>query len=86
MRTAKAKPLGYTLDRLSTFRIGARDAFEVRDKSTRGETHTVEMTPSGEILAVESRAGPRSARPIVGRGGRPSTTSTAPGAMVIGTG
>jgi hypothetical protein len=53
MKAAKAKLPGYTFDRSYKNQVDGRDVFEVRGKNTQGEIHEVEVSPSGEALAVE---------------------------------
>jgi hypothetical protein len=44
---------GYTFDTVYKMKVDGKDAYEVRGKDQRGKVREVEVSTTGEILAVE---------------------------------
>ncbi|MCA1685335.1 MAG: PepSY domain-containing protein [Planctomycetia bacterium] len=53
MATARKELPGYTFDTVYKIRVGGKDAYEVRGKDKRGKVREVEISTTGEVLAIE---------------------------------
>jgi uncharacterized membrane protein YkoI len=53
MKIARDQLPGYTFDTVYKMKIDGKDAYEVRGKDKRGKVREVEVSASGEVLAVE---------------------------------
>jgi hypothetical protein len=53
MEAARKSLPGYTFDTVFKMKVDGKDAFEVRGKDKRGKVREVEVSTTGEILAVE---------------------------------
>ena len=53
MEAARKRLPGYTFDTVYKMKIDGKDAYEVRGKDKRGKVREVEVSATGEVLAVE---------------------------------
>jgi hypothetical protein len=53
MEVARKQLPGYTFDTAYKMKIDGKDAYEVRGKDNRGKIREVEVSATGEVLAVE---------------------------------
>jgi hypothetical protein len=53
MEVARKQLPGYTLDTAYKMKIDGKDAYEVRGKDKRGKVREVEVSATGEVLAIE---------------------------------
>lgn len=53
MEVARKQLPGYTFDTAYKMKIDGKDAYEVRGKDARGKVREVEVSATGEVLAVE---------------------------------
>jgi hypothetical protein len=53
MDVARKQLPGYTLDTVYKLKIDGKDAYEVRGKDKRGKVREVEVSATGEVIAVE---------------------------------
>jgi len=53
MKVARKQLPGYTFDTAYKMRIDGKDAYEVRGKDKRGKVREVEVSATGEVLAIE---------------------------------
>jgi hypothetical protein len=53
MEVARKQLPGYTFDTAYKMKIDGKDAYEVRGKDKRGKVREVEVSATGEVLAVE---------------------------------
>ena len=53
MDVARKELPGYTFDTAYKMKIEGKDAYEVRGKDKRGKVREVEVSATGEVLAVE---------------------------------
>ena len=53
MEAARKQLPGYKLDTAYKMKIDGKDAYEVRGKDKRGKVREVEVSASGEVLAIE---------------------------------
>ena len=53
MDVARKQLPGYTLDTAYKMKIDGKDAYEVRGKNKQGKSREVEVSATGEVLAVE---------------------------------
>jgi uncharacterized membrane protein YkoI len=53
MEVARKELPGYTFDTAYRMKIDGKDAYEVRGKDKRGKVREVEVSASGELIAVE---------------------------------
>ena len=53
MEAARKELPGYTFDTVYKMKVDGKDAYEVRGKDRRGKVREVEVSGSGEVLAVE---------------------------------
>jgi uncharacterized membrane protein YkoI len=53
MEVARKQLPGYTLDTAYKMKIDGKDAYEVRGKNSRGKVREVEVSATGEVLAIE---------------------------------
>jgi hypothetical protein len=53
MKTAREQLPGFTFDTVYKMKVDGKDAYEVRGKDTRGKVREVEVSATGEVLAIE---------------------------------
>lgn len=53
MEVARKQLPGYAFDTVYKMKVEGKDAYEVRGKDKRGKTREVEVSASGEVLAIE---------------------------------
>jgi uncharacterized membrane protein YkoI len=53
MEVARKQLPGYTFDTVYKMKIDGKDAYEVRGKDKRGKVREVEVSATGEVLAIE---------------------------------
>jgi hypothetical protein len=53
MDVARKQLPGFTFDTVYKMKIEGKDAYEVRGKDKRGKVREVEVSPDGEVIAVE---------------------------------
>jgi hypothetical protein len=53
MEVARKQLPGYTFDTAYKMKIDGKDAYEVRGKDKRGKVREVEVSTTGEVIAVE---------------------------------
>jgi hypothetical protein len=53
MEVARKQLPGYTFDTAYKVKIGGKDAYEVKGKDKRGKVREVEVSATGEVLAIE---------------------------------
>jgi uncharacterized membrane protein YkoI len=53
MEVARKQLPGYTFDTAYKVKIDGKDAYEVRGKDKRGKVREVEVSATGEVLAIE---------------------------------
>jgi hypothetical protein len=53
MEVARKQLPGYTFDTVYKMKIDGKDAYEVRGKDQRGKRREVEVSATGEVLAIE---------------------------------
>jgi uncharacterized membrane protein YkoI len=53
MDVARKQLPGYTFDTVYKMKVDGKDAYEVRGKDNRGKVREVEVSATGEVLAVE---------------------------------
>ena len=53
MEVARKQLPGYTFDTAYKMKIDGKDAYEVRGKDKRGKVREVEVSATGEVLAIE---------------------------------
>lgn len=53
MEVARKELPGYTLDTAFRMKVDGKDAYEVRGRNKQGKTREVEVSASGEVLAIE---------------------------------
>jgi hypothetical protein len=53
MKIAREQLPGFTFDTVYKMKVDGKDAYEVRGKDKRGKVREVEVSVSGEVLAVE---------------------------------
>ncbi len=53
MEAARRELPGLTFDKAYKLKVDGRDAYEVRGKDARGKVREVEVSATGEVLAVE---------------------------------
>jgi uncharacterized membrane protein YkoI len=53
MEVARRELPGYTFDTVYKMKIDGKDAYEVRGKDKRGKVREVEVSATGEVLAIE---------------------------------
>jgi uncharacterized membrane protein YkoI len=53
MDVARKQLPGYTFDTVYKMKIDGKDAYEVRGKDKRGKVREVEVSATGEVLAIE---------------------------------
>jgi uncharacterized membrane protein YkoI len=53
MEIARKQLPGYTFDTAYKLKIDGKDAYEVRGKDKRGKVREVEVSSTGEVLAIE---------------------------------
>ena len=53
MEVARKQLPGYTFDTVYKMKIDGKDAYEVRGKDKRGKVREVEVSTTGEVLAIE---------------------------------
>jgi uncharacterized membrane protein YkoI len=53
MEVARKSLPGYTFDTVYKMKIDGKDAYEVRGKDKRGKVREVEVSATGEVLAIE---------------------------------
>jgi hypothetical protein len=53
MDVARKELPGFTFDTVYKMKIEGKDAYEVRGKDKRGKVREVEVSPDGEVIAVE---------------------------------
>jgi len=53
MEVARKQLPGYTFDTAYKMKIDGKDAYEVRGKDRRGKVREVEVSATGEVLAIE---------------------------------
>ena len=53
MEVARKQLPGYTFDTAYKMKIEGKDAYEVRGKDKRGKVREVEVSATGEVLAIE---------------------------------
>ena len=56
MEAARKSLPGYTFGTVYKMKVDGKDAYEVRGKDKRGKVREVEVSPTGEVLAVEWRS------------------------------
>jgi uncharacterized membrane protein YkoI len=53
MEAARKQLPGYKLDTVYKMKIDGKDAYEVRGKDKKGKVREVEVSATGEVLAIE---------------------------------
>ena len=53
MEVARKQLPGYTFDTVYKMKIDGKDAYEVRGKDKRGKVREVEVSATGEVIAIE---------------------------------
>jgi hypothetical protein len=53
LEAARKQLPGLTFDTVYKMKVGGKDAYEVRGKDKKGKVREVEVSPTGEVLAVE---------------------------------
>ena len=53
MEVARKQLPGFTVDTVYKMKIQGKDAYEVRGKDKRGKIREVEVSATGEVLAIE---------------------------------
>ena len=53
MEVARKQLPGYTFDTVYKMKIEGKDAYEVRGKDKRGKVREVEVSTTGEVIAIE---------------------------------
>jgi hypothetical protein len=53
MEVARKQLPGYTFDTVYKMKIDGKEAYEVRGKDKRGKVREVEVSASGEVIAIE---------------------------------
>ena len=53
MEVARKQLPGYTFDTAYKLKIDGKDAYEVKGKDKRGKVREVEVSATGEVLAIE---------------------------------
>jgi uncharacterized membrane protein YkoI len=53
MEIARKELPGYTFDTVYKMKIDGKDAYEIRGKDKRGKVREVEVSATGEVLAIE---------------------------------
>jgi uncharacterized membrane protein YkoI len=53
IEAARKQLPGYTFDTVYKMKIGGKDAYEVRGKDKKGKVREVEVSATGEVIAVE---------------------------------
>ncbi len=53
MEIARKQLPGYTFDTAYKMKIDGKDAYEVRGKDSRGKVREVEVSATGEVIAIE---------------------------------
>jgi hypothetical protein len=53
MEVARKQLPGFTFDTVYKMKVDGKDAYEVRGKDKRGKVREVEVSATGEVLAVE---------------------------------
>jgi hypothetical protein len=53
MEVARKQLPGYTFDTVYKMKIDGKDAYEVRGKDKKGKVREVEVSATGEVIAVE---------------------------------
>jgi hypothetical protein len=53
MDVARKQLPDFTFDTVYKMKVNGRDAYEVRGKDKRGKVREVEVTPDGEVIAIE---------------------------------
>jgi len=53
MKAARRELPGYTFETAYKMRVEGKDAYEVRGKNRQGKTREVEVSATGDVLAVE---------------------------------
>ena len=53
MEVARKQLPGYTFDTVYKMKIDGKDAYEVRGKDRRGKVREVEVSATGEVIAIE---------------------------------
>ena len=53
MESARKQLPGYTFDTAFKMKIDGKDAYEIRGKDKRGKVREVEVSATGEVLAIE---------------------------------
>jgi hypothetical protein len=53
MEVARKQLPGYTFDTAYKMKIEGKDAYEVRGKDKRGKVREVEVSATGEVIAIE---------------------------------
>lgn len=53
MEIARKQLPGYTFDTVYKMKIDGKDAYEVRGKDSRGKVREVEVSATGEVIAIE---------------------------------
>jgi hypothetical protein len=53
MEAARKQLPGLTFDTAYKMKVDGKDAYEIRGKDKRGKVREVEVSPTGEVLAIE---------------------------------
>jgi hypothetical protein len=53
MEVARKQLPGYTFDTVYKLKLDGKDAYEIRGKDKRGKVRELEVSTSGEVLAIE---------------------------------
>ena len=53
MEVARKQLPGYTFDTVYKMKVDGKDAYEVRGKDKRGKVREVEVSATGEVIAIE---------------------------------
>ena len=53
MEIARKELPGFTFESASKLKVEGKDAYEIRGKNKQGKTREVELSTTGEVLAVE---------------------------------